>query len=185
MAQYGFYFDMTKCTSCKACVLACSELHDLGVGYNFRKVTNYEGGTFPAVWTAGLSMACNHCAIPACFAVCAVGAIDKDAETGLVTIDTEICIGCRLCEPACPYEVPVFIPDAGIADKCDGCKAYVNEGEKPVCVLGCSTRCLDFGDMDELQQTYGSANLVKDIGNLPDSSTTNPSILIRPRAEMA
>jgi anaerobic dimethyl sulfoxide reductase subunit B (iron-sulfur subunit) len=184
MAQLGFYFDMNKCTGCKCCVLSCKEKQDLEVGYNYRKVSYYEGGTFPQVWAATLSMGCNHCAMPACFAACSVEAISKDGETGLVEIDKELCIGCEACVTACPYGVPVFFPDELIAGKCDGCRDLLDQGEKPACVAGCSTRCLDFGELEDLEQQYGSVNLVKDVSGLPDSSMTDPSLLIAPKKEL-
>jgi anaerobic dimethyl sulfoxide reductase subunit B (iron-sulfur subunit) len=185
MAQLGFYFDMNHCSGCKCCAVACKETKDLNVGYNYRKVTNYEGGSFPAVWAASLSLACNHCAAPACIAVCPVEAIIKDDETGLVHIDKELCIGCQSCVTGCPYGVPVFFPDEAKADKCDGCPNFLALDEKPACVAACSTRCLRFGDLAELEQEYGSTNPVKDLSVLPSSSMTEPSLRITPKKEMA
>ena len=74
MTQYGFYFDSTRCTGCRTCEMACKDYNDLPANYAFRRVFDYEGGdwkdngdgTFePTSWAYHVSMACNHCAMPA------------------------------------------------------------------------------------------------------------------------
>ena len=119
MTQYGFYFDSTRCTGCRTCEMACKDYNDLPANYAFRRVFDYEGGdwkdngdgTFePTSWAYHVSMACNHCAMPACVANCPQGALEKDADTGLVSRDEEKCIGCGTCVKSCPYEVPVSGP---------------------------------------------------------------------------
>ena len=67
MGQKAFYFDMKKCAGCHACEIACRDRNALyNVGELFRKVDLYEGGKFPKPWMYILSIACNHCAKPAC-----------------------------------------------------------------------------------------------------------------------
>ena len=131
MKQLGFYIDAAKCTGCKTCVVACKDAHDLPVGMNLRKVIEYAGGGWRQdrmtgawhqdVFAYYLSIACNHCEMPACMANCATGAIAKDDETGIVTIDQEACIGCKTCIPACPYGAPTFVEETGLVTKCDMC----------------------------------------------------------------
>jgi anaerobic dimethyl sulfoxide reductase subunit B (iron-sulfur subunit) len=184
MAQMGFYFDMTICSGCKCCQIACKDVKDLAVGYLYRRATDYEGGTFPNVWAATLSMACNHCESPACMAVCPVEAIVKNDEDGLVAIDAELCIGCQSCVTACPYEAPSYNPETNKVSKCDGCLNFLEMDEKPACVAACSSRCLYFGELSELEATYGSAGLVRDLTILPDSAMTGPNFLIKTKQEL-
>jgi anaerobic dimethyl sulfoxide reductase subunit B (iron-sulfur subunit) len=184
MAQMGFYFDQQICSGCRCCQLACKDVKDLEVGYFYRRVTDYEGGVFPEVWAASLSMACNHCTAPACITVCSVSAITKDVDTGLVTIDEELCIGCEACVTGCPYNHPSYNPDTNKASKCDACLNFLAVDEQPACVAACSTRSLRFGDIAELEQTYGPTGLVKDLSVLPSSSQTAPNLLITPKPEM-
>jgi anaerobic dimethyl sulfoxide reductase subunit B (iron-sulfur subunit) len=184
MAQQGFFFDMNICSGCKCCFVACKETKDLGVGFNFRKVTDYEGGKFPAVWTASLSMGCNHCATPACMAVCPVSAIVKNEENGLVNIDKALCINCKTCITACPYGAPVELTAENTVSKCDGCASFLALGEKPACVAACSTRALDFGDIAELETKYANKSPVKDISVIPDSVMTQPNYLIAPKPQI-
>ena len=83
MGQKAFYFDMKKCAGCHACEVACRDRNALyNVGELFRKVDLYEGGKYPKPWMYFLSIACNHCAKPACIANCPTGALYKRPGTG-------------------------------------------------------------------------------------------------------
>jgi anaerobic dimethyl sulfoxide reductase subunit B (iron-sulfur subunit) len=180
----GFYFDATLCTECKTCQLACKDVKDLPTEINYRKVTSYEGGTYPKPWMYFISMACNHCAMPACLAVCPVSAISKETD-GSVIIDTDACIGCKSCITACPYGAPKFREDLGIVDKCDTCKKFREAGDNPACVDACPMRVLKFGELEELQATYGTGiTLTSDAAPLASSEQTAPSFLINPKPEM-
>ena len=100
MAQYAFYFDSNKCSGCKTCQVACKETYKLPVNNLYRKVLNYQGGTWElneagsyvpnGVFGYFVSMACNHCVDPACVANCPTGAMQKDEETGIVWTDHEV-----------------------------------------------------------------------------------------------
>lgn len=184
MAQYGFLFDMTRCSGCQCCQFACKDVNDLPVGAFYREVFNFEGGHFPSVWAASLSMGCNHCSEPACAAACPVAAISKDPRTGLVTQDQSMCIVCERCVHACPYEAPCYNPSVMAVGKCDGCVSLLEIGEEPACVAACSTRSLQFGELDELKLAVGDMYLVRSIVTLPEETRTNPSILIKPKPEM-
>ncbi len=183
MAQMGFYFDQRVCSGCKCCQTACKDVKDLSVGYFYRRATDYEGGKFPNVWAATITMSCNHCTTPACREVCPVEAITKSEEDGLVTINTDLCIGCQTCVTACPYSAPCYHPDTNTVGKCDGCLNMLAVDEQPACVAACQSRCLFFGEISELEAKYG-ANAVKDLTELPDSSMTGPNFLITPKPEM-
>lgn len=88
--QKGFYLDLTRCTSCYACVVACKAHHAIQEETVYwRRVLTLEGGTYPNVRVANVSLSCLHCAIPACKVVCPTRAIYKRREDGLV-LDAEI-----------------------------------------------------------------------------------------------
>ena len=187
MTQYAFYFDSNRCTGCRACQVACKENHGLGVDMLWRRVYEYQGGSWKlndvgsyvpdGVFGYFVSVACNHCANPACVQVCPTGAMQKDGETGIVWTDHEVCIGCRACQGACPYHAPSFDEEAGYMTKCDMCRADLDEGRTPLCVAACSMRVLDFGPREELVAKYGEGTV--EVEPLP-ADTTGASTLMHP-----
>jgi len=186
MTQYGFYFDSTRCTGCKTCEMACKDYKDLPATIAFRKVYDYEGGSWTdagdGIYTTDtfayhVSLACNHCAMPACMAKCPSGAIEKDGKTGLMHIDQEKCTGVGACVTSCPYNVPV-LDDAKKAQKCDGCADRVAEGLNPICVDACPVRALEWGDIEELRAAH--TGTVAGIAPMPSPDETTPSIAINP-----
>lgn len=179
MTQFGFYFNQEDCIGCKACQVACCDRNDLEPGITFRTVESYESGEYPNTMLYHYSRACNHCANPACVENCPSGAMQKDPDDGTVFCDYEQCIGCGTCVKSCPYEVPMLQEDKGTTGKCDGCKAFRDAGQNPVCVDACVMRAIDYGTVEELKEKYPDA--VDKIAILPDPSQTNPSTLITPK----
>lgn len=187
MAQYAFYFDSANCSGCKTCQVACKECYHLPTANLYRRVLNYAGGSWDkteagfyvpnGVFGYFVSMACNHCANPACVEACPTGAMQKDAETGIVWTDHEVCIGCESCVAACPYDAPQLNEAEGYTIKCDMCKAELTLDRKPVCVAACPMRALDFGEYDELVAKYGEGNV--EVEPLP-ANTTTPSLVLNP-----
>lgn len=180
MGRMGFYFDAVNCIGCRTCQIACKDKNALPVGMLFRRVVTVEAGRFPEGSFFHISEGCNHCEDPACVSNCPSGACAKN-EQGLVTIDEEICIGCRSCVMSCPYGQPQYDAEASVSRKCDGCSDLTAAGGNPVCVDSCLMRCLEFGDLDDLRALHGEG-LVSEIPVLPSASETNPSLLINPRA---
>ena len=187
MGQLGFYHNTDICIGCKACVVACKDKNDLPLDEKFRKVYDYAGcdwqvdeigGCKPTNFFAySVSMACNHCASPACMAVCPSEAIFKREEDGIVWRDQELCIACGSCATACPYDASYVSEATGTARKCDFCMDLIDQGEKPYCVAACAMRCLDYGDIDELRATYGD---VASIAPITDDLSTGPCVVFSP-----
>lgn len=183
--QYGFHVDISKCTGCKTCQVACKALQESPAGVSYRRVCENAGGAWQQnpdsswnhnVFAYYVSLSCNHCDKPACVAACPTTAMHK-GENGLVSVDHTKCVGCRYCEWACPYGAPQYNAELGQMTKCDGCPDRVAQGQQPLCVASCPLRALDFGPIADLRAKYGTSAAVSP---LPVASLTEPNLVITP-----
>ena len=145
----GFGFDPDRCSGCMACVVACLDENDLKGGGSFRSVVCQERIRDGQVRIGFMSLACFHCGEAPCLAVCPRNAIYKNAESGLVLVDANYCIGCRTCLQVCPFGAPRF-PEGSSMEKCHLCCDRLQHGMQPACVKICPTRALDFGSQEAL-----------------------------------
>ena len=186
MAQMGFLIKSAQCSGCKACELACKDIHNFEIGPRARRVREVCGGNWSVdektgvcrpsgVFTYSVSYSCGHCMNPACVAACPTGAHAKDPHTGIVSINEEECIGCRACVEACPYGAPQYVEVKGVTQKCDMCAELRSFGEEPACVAICPQRALMIGDLGELRAEFGDC---ADVAPLPASDETAPSVVI-------
>jgi Fe-S-cluster-containing dehydrogenase component len=136
-------FDPEKCTQCHGCEIACKSWRKLPYGVQYRRVLNLWRGEYPEVKNATLSLACLHCAEPACAAVCPEDAISKSERDGRVVVDEALCNGCRLCADACSFGVPQF-GETGVMQKCDLCHGQQSTQVSPPCVDTCPGEALSY-----------------------------------------
>lgn len=163
-AQLGKYVacDISKCSGCRACEVACFTEHN--------KESNYVGNTVgtvsvpvnPRLYVTHLSpkicapIQCKHCEDAPCLNICSKNAIKR--VEGQVIIDAEKCIGCKDCMLACPFgaitltEVykcgePVKQSNGEAytkaATKCDLC---IDNPDGPACVRVCPNKALSLID---------------------------------------
>lgn len=151
--QKGFRLDLDKCTGCQACQVACEVENQLPAGTSWRWIDTYNDVRHPELPSFHLSLACNHCADPPCQEHCPALAYSKDPNTGVVTVDASLCIGCKYCLWACPYDAPQFDASAGVVQKCTYCEHRLHDGLGPACVSQCPTGALEAIDvLAETQQ---------------------------------
>ena len=97
---------------------------------------------------------CNHCLEPACASSCFVRAFTKTPQ-GAVTWDGTVCVGCRYCMIACPFEIPTFEYNEPLTPrimKCTLCNPQITSGKLtvPGCVGACPVEALVYGRRDDL-----------------------------------
>jgi Fe-S-cluster-containing dehydrogenase component len=93
---------------------------------------------------------CRHCDEPPCAEACPEEAIKK-REDGVVILDTDKCMGCRMCIEACPYDAVWFDEESEKAFKCNMCHHRIERGLMPACADNvCLAHCIYFGNPQEI-----------------------------------
>jgi len=146
--QYGFVIDQTACIGCHACTVACKTEHDVPLGVNRTWVKYIESGTWPDTKRSFSVMRCNHCSDAPCVSICPTGALFRRPD-GIVDFDTSLCIGCKSCMQACPYDALYIDPVDNTAQKCNYCVHRVEVGLEPACVVVCPEGAIISGDLDD------------------------------------
>lgn len=162
----GVLHDTTLCTGCRSCEAACNKVNELpqpDQPFTDKSVLDQKRRTTPDVYTVVnkfgnekspifVKKQCNHCLEPACASACFVRAFAK-TEKGPVTYDASVCVGCRYCMVACPFNIPTYEYDEAFSPrvvKCTMCYPRLMEGKLPGCVESCPTEALTFGKRENL-----------------------------------
>ena len=169
--KLGLVIDLDTCVGCHACVVNCKEwntsghmapLTDLNPqsdepdGVWFNRVHSYEHvdeNGFDA--TIHFPKSCLHCEDAPCVTVCPTGASYKRKEDGIVLVNMDTCIGCKLCSWACPYGAREFDAQQGVMKKCTLCVDRIyntnlpESSRVPACVSTCPAGARHFGDLGD------------------------------------
>jgi Fe-S-cluster-containing dehydrogenase component/formate-dependent nitrite reductase membrane component NrfD len=148
VTRWAWVIDQTKCIGCHACTTACKSENHVALGVFRTWVKNVDVGVFPEVRRHFAVLRCNHCEDAPCVEICPVTAMYQRAD-GLVDFDESLCIGCKACMQACPYDAIYMDPDSNTAAKCNFCSHRVDAELLPACVVVCPVEALVFGDMDD------------------------------------
>ena len=146
--NYGFLIDNRSCIGCHACSTACKSENEVPLGVYRTWVKQVEHGAFGEAQRHFQVTRCNHCANPPCVAICPVTAMYKRPD-GIVEFDGDVCIGCKACLQACPYDAIYIDPETHTAAKCHFCAHRTDLGLEPACVVVCPTQAIVAGDLDD------------------------------------
>jgi Fe-S-cluster-containing dehydrogenase component/formate-dependent nitrite reductase membrane component NrfD len=152
--NYGFLIDNRKCIGCHACTTACKSENEVPLGVNRTWVKYTEKGVFPDTRRFFQVTRCNHCANPPCVHICPVKAMYQRPD-GIVEFDPSLCIGCKACMQACPYDAIYIDPDTRTAAKCHFCAHRVEVGLEPACAVVCPEHAIVAGNIDDPHSEIG------------------------------
>ncbi len=124
--------DYAACVQCLVCTPGCAVAAELAADQRRR----LDDERSRLLGSAGYApRQCWHCRQAACVEACPAGAMQHDAERGIVYVDRSRCIGCWMCVLACPCGA--VVPGEGhYPSKCDGCR----ERPAPLCADICAVR---------------------------------------------
>ena len=200
--KLGLVIDLDTCVGCHACAANCKEWNSGGEagilpdydkygthpdGVWFNRIHSYETESQGRSRTVNVPRSCLHCENPLCVTVCPTGASYKRVEDGIVLVDTDLCIGCKLCSWACPYGAREFDEHAGVMRKCTLCvdriydESLPQAEREPACVATCPARARHFGDLadpdskvSQLVRERGGVDLLADLGYRPTNKYLPP-----------
>ena len=183
LRRWTMVIDLRKCDGCQSinrppqCTAACIEGHFVPKPMEWIEIFEVPlVGHKESARSGFVPVPCQHCQNPPCTNVCPVGATFSTPE-GVVLIDQNRCIGCRICMAACPYDrrffnwgKPPTPPEAALADysaehqvpakrgtvmKCDFCPDMARAGRLPYCAQGCPNNAIYYGDLEDGLATNG------------------------------
>ncbi len=142
---------MDRCLGCKTCELYCGAERG-SEGKTLLAAVQETPAPQPRVRVEGgrdaaFALQCRQCLQAPCLDACLSGALHRDAESGVVIIREDLCIGCWTCTAFCPFGVIYPSPERKVAAKCDRC-LYM---EKPVCVDVCPTGALEVVELEGIE----------------------------------
>ena len=202
--KLGLVIDLDTCVGCQACATSCKEWNTQG--YSAPMTDRDPSGSDPdGPWlnrihgyeiepesgqdsrVVHFPRSCLHCETPACVTVCPTGASYKRAEDGIVLINPDTCIGCKLCSWACPYGAREYDVDHGVMKKCTLCVDRIYnenlepEDRQPACVKACPTGARHFGDLGDPESAVsmlvaerGGFDLLPEMGYKPTNKYLPP-----------
>ncbi|MEZ5332319.1 MAG: 4Fe-4S dicluster domain-containing protein [Thermoanaerobaculia bacterium] len=140
--------DHEACIGCHACTTACKSENEVPLGVTRTYVKYVDVGTFPEARRAFQVTRCNQCEDAPCTTACPTSAMYRRPDA-IVDFDKSICIGCKACMAACPYDAIFINPEDGAAEKCNFCAHRLDVGLEPACVVVCPSEAILVGDLDD------------------------------------
>lgn len=178
MAEKVKLIDLSKCTGCRGCQLACKQWNQQPATQtenwgSYQNPPDLRSSTWTMIRFTEVAEkdnvkwlfrkdGCMHCTDAACVKVCPSGAL-YHSDMGTVGINHERCIGCKECVTACPFDIPRYDRATDTIYKCDLCLTRIEAALEPGCVKACPTGTLKFGDKEDMLKL--AYKRVKELGS--------------------
>lgn len=208
---FGMALNLSRCVGARDCVQACVAENNGGRQQNLENIRvislplgswdvtagdhYYHPAQVPEPGRWYLPVQCQQCDDPPCVQNCPVNATWKESD-GIVVIDYDWCIGCRVCAVSCPYwarhfnwqrpEIPTqeIIPSThylgnrprsmGVMEKCTFCIQRTRQGLQPACLEGCRTGARIFGNLLDPESEIRQVLATRSIYRLKEDKGTKP-----------
>jgi Fe-S-cluster-containing hydrogenase component 2 len=146
----------SRCIGCLNCVLACSSREWGKISPSPSRINLVffkEGGQVP--------ITCFQCDNAPCLGVCQTGALSR-ADSGVLEVDPERCVGCRACVAVCPFGNITYSMSGKRALKCDQCSG------SPRCSLACPSGAIRYIEDEDMvrERREAFARSLKAAGDL-------------------
>ncbi len=140
------YIKEEACIGCHLCEVYCQVAHSRSKDV----LKTFKGELLPLSLRLSVeerkpvcfSVRCRHCSDPACVHACLTGALQRNPDSGIVTVDGGRCIGCWTCILSCPYGTIRQDKERGQIAKCDLCTGQ----DMPECVASCPNEALVYAE---------------------------------------
>ncbi len=201
-----FLIDLTKCTACRGCQVACKQWKKLPAEKtenwgSYQNPKDLSGSTLKLVRFSEVEdngkiqwlffpEQCRHCVEPPCLdAMDVPGSIVHDPQTGAV-VYTDVTAKEKdkdAFRASCPYDIPRVDAKSDRVVKCDMCIDRVKAGKLPSCVLACPTGAMNFGDRDVMlalgKERLAQANVKFPDAELIDAESVRVIYLVQTNAD--
>ncbi len=178
MANYAMALEYQNCIDCRACEVACKDENGVMIGADKQRiwVGVVEGGkTLADMFVNFYPSQCNHCVDAPCVTVCPTGA-SHFVEGGIVKVDYDMCIICKGCMEACPYEARFVDETRHSVDKCTFCDGRIQEYGTTACSATCPTKVRTFGDIDDANSEIRKTLESREFFVLKENEDTMPKL---------
>ena len=135
------------CIGCHLCEVYCQVEHSQTKDL-IKAFKRESPRPLPRLWVEGgkpvsFAVQCRHCAEPSCVFACLTGALQRDPESGIISVDEERCTGCWTCILACPFGAIRRDTEQRRIVKCDLCPGE----DVPACVTACPNEALIYAEV--------------------------------------
>ena len=169
MGKYAALVDVSKCTACRGCQVACKQWNELPAEKTINvgtyqnppdlSVTTYTLIRFKEVSENGeirwnfFKDQCRHCLEPPCKDAAdetVKGAITQEKNGAVLFTEKTRLLNIKEIREACPYDIPRQDPNTKLMAKCTFCADRIANGMIPACIKACPTGALSFGPREEI-----------------------------------